>query len=399
MIVYYRIKSPLSQASDTRMSRFVREVEDALGEELRQTGLDTYLQAPFALLYVASGGSEGYFLEVFERLKDRECYILTSGEANSLAASMEILSYLKQNGGAGRILHGDPVSVAEKIRALCAAHRAMDALRGRKLGCIGKPSDWLIASRCDPAALERKLGLRTADIPMEELLSEIGQRRYEENAYTARFKALPFDPAEVEKALWIYGAVKRLTERHGLSGVSVRCFDLLDTVHSTGCLALSILNSEGICAACEGDMPALLSMAVLKSLTGEDLFMCNPSRFDTKEGTATFAHCTLPVTMPARFCLNTHFESGIGAAVQGSFDPGSCTLFKCAGDLSRYYVCEGEILETPFSDMLCRTQVRVRLDDFTYFLTDPIGNHHILCKGKHAAEVMAFFELLNAAKG
>ena len=44
--------------------------------------------------------------------------------------------------------------------------------------------------------------------------------------------------------------------------------------------------------------------------------------------------------------------------------------------------------------MLCRTQVRLALNDFSYFLTDPIGNHHILCKGSHAEEIEAFFELL-----
>ncbi|MBQ9911359.1 MAG: hypothetical protein IJM50_07665 [Lachnospiraceae bacterium] len=394
MIRYYQIKSPLSQVNDERIARFIGKIENELQEELKRVELDDYLNAEFALLYVASGGSEGYFLQVFDRLKDRKCYILTSGEANSLAASMEILSYLRQHGGSGQILHGDPALLAKKIRALKAAHSAIGALKGRKIGCIGRPSDWLIASHIDAEALDRKLGLKTVDIPMEELLSEIKKERYEENEHTRHLKEKEFDAYEVEKALHIYGAVKRLVRRHDLAGVSVRCFDLLDTVHSTGCLALSILNSEGIYSACEGDMPALLSMAVLGSVTKEDLFMCNPSVFDTKEGYATFAHCTLPLTMPDRFKLDTHFESGIGVAIRGSFDPCDCTLFKCSGDLSRYYVTEGKILDTPFCDALCRTQVRVRLNDFSYFLNDPIGNHHILCRGSHAAEVMAFFDLL-----
>ena len=394
MIDYYLIRSPLSQRSEEAMMNYVRLLSLALNEEVRRVDLSAYLQDGFALLYVASGGSEGYFLEVFEHLKDRTCYILTSGESNSLAASMEILSYIRKHGGSGRILHGDVSSVAAKILALRNAHRAFDRLQGKKLGCIGKPSDWLIASDYDAVAVQRKLGVETVSIPMEELLSEIALNRYDGNEYTERFKKASFDREEIEKALYIYGAFQRITDRYGLSGVSVRCFDLLDTVHSTGCLGLSILNSLGICGACEGDMPSLLSMAVLGSLTGEDLFMCNPSRFDTKEGTATFAHCTLPVTMPDRFSLNTHFESGIGVAVQGSFAPGSCTLFKCSGDLSRHFAIEGRILDTPFSDSLCRTQVRVGIDDFSYFLTDPIGNHHILCRGCRKAEIEAFFALL-----
>ncbi len=395
MIRYYQIRSPLHAATEERMTAFIRQLEQELGEELQRVDLADWLQEDFALLYVASGGSEGYFLEVFDQLKRRKCYILTSGESNSLAASMEILSFLKKHGGAGQILHGDTASVAGEIRALRNAHRALRCLRGKKLGCIGEPSSWLIASDYDAAAAEEKLGLGYVQIPMEELLAEIALNRYEDNEYTELFKAYAFDHGEIEKALFIYGAFRRLVDRYGLCGVTVRCFDLLDSVHSTGCLGLSILNSEGIYGGCEGDMPSLLSMALMGSVTGEDLFMCNPSRFDTKDGCATFAHCTLPVTMPARFKLNTHFESGIGAAVQGSFDEGGCTLFKCSGDLSRFFVTEGRILETPFSEMLCRTQVRVGLDDFSYFLTDPIGNHHILCKGEHAAEIKAFFDLLN----
>ena len=396
MVQYYQIRSPLSQSTEEHMTRYIRLLSEELGEELCRVELVDYLKNDFALLYVASGGSEGYFLEVFDRLKEKKCYILTSGESNSLAASMEILSYLRKHGGTGHILHGDVKSVASEIRALRNAHRALGALRGRKLGCIGEPSDWLIASDYDPAAIQEKLGLGFVSVSMEELLSEIAEGRYEDNAYTELFKKQSFDRKELEKALSIYGAFRRLADRYGLLGVSVRCFDLLDTVRSTGCLGLSILNSTGVYGGCEGDMPSLLSMVLLGTVTGEDVFMCNPSRFDTKEGCATFAHCTLPVTMPAHFRLNTHFESGIGAAVQGSFDPGDCTVFKCAGDLSRSFVKEARIVDTPWSNMLCRTQVRVAIDDFSYFLQDPIGNHHILCKGKHKKEMEAFFGLLKS---
>ena len=397
MVDFYQIRSPLSQITEERMGQYVRALSQTLGEPLQKVPLEQYLSDDFALLYVASGGSEGYFLEVFDQLKGRHCYILTSGESNSLAASMEILSYLRKHGGSGEILHGDIDQVAGQIRALNRAHRALSALKGRKLGCIGAPSDWLIASNYSPDAMMEKLGLGFVSIPMEELLGEIGKSRYEPNAYTDLFRKQDFDAGEIEKALYVYGAFQRIVEKYDLCGVSVRCFDLLDTVHTTGCLGLSILNSMGVYGGCEGDMPALLSMAVLGSITGEPLFLCNPSRFDTREGYAIFAHCTIPVTMLKSFCLNTHFESGIGAAVQGTFESGDCTLFKCEGDLSRYHVQQGRIVDVPFSDMLCRTQIKVCLDDFSYFLTKPINNHHILCRGSHAAEVDAFFKLLNRA--
>ncbi len=394
MAVFYQIKSPLSQITEERMHRYIDSLSDALGEKLEKVSLDQYLADDFALLYVASGGSEGYFLEVFDQLKSRHCYILTSGDSNSLAASMEILSFLKKHGGSGEILHGDIEQVAGRICALKNAHRAKASLKGKKLGCIGKPSDWLIASDYAPRAMMDKLGMGFVSIEMSELLAEIAKESYPENEYTTLFKKQAFDKAEIEKALYVYGAFKRLVEKYDLCGVSVRCFDLLDTVKTTGCLGLSILNAEGIYGGCEGDVPALLSMAVLGAVTGEPLFMCNPSRFDTKAGTAVFAHCTIPVTMLKSFCFNTHFESGIGVAVQGTFEEGPCTIFKCEGDLSRFHAQEGTILDMPWSDMLCRTQIKVKLDDFSYFLTNPINNHHVLCRGNHAADMEAFFKLI-----
>lgn len=394
MVDYYQIKSPLSQTTDGHITRFIGAVSAALGDELRSVPLEQYLSDDFALLYVASGGSEFYFLEVFEQLKTRPCYILTSGESNSLAASMEILSFLRKHGGCGEILHGDVGEVAEKIRNLRQAHCAKAALRGKKIGTIGAPSDWLIASNSSEQALLDKLGLGFVTIPMEALLAEAAKKTYVPNEYTAAFLAKGYDRAEVENALYVYGAVRRLVDKYDLCGVTVRCFDLLDTVHTTGCLALSILNDEGVCAGCEGDVPALLSMVVLRAVTGEASFLCNPSRLCPKEGYGVFAHCTVPVGMLKDYCLNTHFESGIGVAVQGTFAESPCTVFKCEGDLSRYFVREGKLTPSPYSEILCRTQMQLWLDDFSYFLTEPINNHHVVCLGKHAAAVDAFFRLL-----
>lgn len=394
MPAYYQIRSPLSQITEQHMTDYIDAVSQALGEKLEKVSLEQYLAEDFALLYVASGGSEGYFIQAFDRLKDRHCYILTSGESNSLAASMEILSFLNKHGGSGEILHGDIQQIAEKIRLIANAHRAKAALKGKNLGCIGEPSEWLIACNYSPEAMMEKLGMGFVKIGMEEFLSEIARNEYPENEYTRAFKAKGYKAEEVEKALYVYGAVKRLCDKYQLSGVTVRCFDLLDTVYTTGCLALSILNDEGICGGCESDVPALLSMAILGAVSGEPMFLCNPSRFDTKAGTAVFAHCTIPTTMLKDFCLNTHFESGIGVAVQGTFAESDCTIFKCEGDLSRWHAQEGSIIPTPFSNKLCRTQIKLRLDDFSYFLTKPINNHHIICRGRHAAELEAFFKIL-----
>ena len=108
--------------------------------------------------------------DYYQQIKDRYTYILTSGETNSLAASMEILSFLNKHGGKGEILHGDIEEIAQKIKLLVKIHNAKKSLKGKNIGSIGKPSSWLIASNYSPDAMMEKLGLGFVDISMEEMI-------------------------------------------------------------------------------------------------------------------------------------------------------------------------------------------------------------------------------------
>ena len=395
-IPVYKVQSPLTQVNAEHVSSYFKALEDALGEPLVLTAMEEFAREPFGLVFVASGGSEGIFLSQYEKIADRPVYILTSGESNSLAASMEILSYLQQHEKQGEILHGSVASVAARIRALSGAQRARARLRGMRLGLIGDPSAWLIASPADDAACCEKLGISLVKLPMSELLDEIHKGGYEDNEWTLKLKALDYDPAELDKALTVYGALRRIVDRHGLSGVSVHCFDLLDSVHTTGCLALAILNAEGVYGGCEGDVPSLLSMVILGEVSGEPVFMCNPSRIDTAAGEMVLAHCTLPVNMPYSMSLTTHFESGIGVAIAGSIPERACTIFKTSAALDRHFAKEGVIMQNLREPTLCRTQIKLKLDDFSYFLTKPIQNHHLVCLGEHKAALDELFAGLNA---
>ena len=135
----------------------------------------------------------------------------------------------------------------------------------------------------------------------DELISEIEKKSYPESAYTQELLKKPFDHDQVVQALEIYGAFRRLVERYQLAGVSVRCFDLLTLVKNTGCLGLALLNANGIFGGCEADLPTLLSMSILGTVSGQHAFQCNPSRVDRAANEIVFAHCTLPLDMPEKY--------------------------------------------------------------------------------------------------
>jgi L-fucose isomerase-like protein len=256
-------------------------------------------------------------------------------------------------------------------------------MKGCRLGIIGEPSDWLISSHADKEAVMRRLGISLIDIPMQELLDVMAVtplRTTSEQAPTDAIKnALPV-------AEQIYDALKTIVDRHQLQGFTIRCFDLLTAVHNTGCLALAKLNAEGIVAGCEGDVPAMLSMKIAQSLLGVSGFQANPASINPKTGEMLFAHCTIPFNLVERYEFDTHFESGIGVGIRGYMKEGPVTIFKVSGDLSRFFIEEGELIRNQAKSDLCRTQQVIQLShpsQASYFLTNPIGNHHIILPGHH----------------
>jgi L-fucose isomerase-like protein len=353
------------------VSAVTREFLESLNIAYDLKGADfaDYGRQGLNLIYVRTGGTEGIFKRLLPELQAksrRPFYLLTSGKSNSLAASMEILSYLRQNGIQGEIIHGSAEYIGRRIALLAKVEDARRQLDGVKLGIIGKPSDWLISSHADKDAVRQQLGIELTDIAMQEL----------------------FDAVEAKGD--IYEALKVIISQHQLQGFTLRCFDLLSTVKDTGCMPLARLNAEGYVAGCEGDVPAMLSMMIVRSLTGVSGFQANPAHINPETGEMLFAHCTIPLNMVERYELDTHFESGIGTGIRGFMKPGPVTIFKVSGDLSRRFIAEGELIENQSKPDLCRTQQLIRLSDksqTSYFLTNPIGNHHIILPG-HLKELL-----------
>ena len=161
---------------------------------------------------------------------------------------------------------------------------------------------------------------------------------------------------------------------------------------NTGCLGLALLNANGIFGGCEADLPTLISMSILGTVSGQHAFQCNPSRVDRAANEIVFARCTLPLDMPEKYHLDTHFESKIGVAIAGDIPLGKVTIFKASADLSHYFVASGEIVEDLHEDDLCRTQIWVHCDvPVEQFLNSHVGNHYLVCRGDYAGAVRACF--------
>lgn len=393
-IAIYTLTSGLHD--EAAVAHVTKEFLGTLGIEydFRGGNFADYGSHALDLIFVRTGGTEGLFQRLLPDLRSRSSrpfYLLASGQSNSLAASIEILSFLRQQGVPGEILHGSSKYVSTRIQLLARVGEARAWLNGKRLGIIGRPSDWLIASHADKEVLARLLGLQLVDVEMQQLIDEITflPATSDPNGYDSDNEVVK---TSLPGAVRIYLALQRIVEKHRLNGLSIRCFDLLTAVHNTGCLALARLNAEGLVAGCEGDVPAMVSMMVARSLTGVSGFQANPASINPETGEMMLAHCTIPLDMVSRYEFDTHFESGIGVGIRGYMDEGPVTVFKVAGDLSRHFVAEGTLLRCEARRDLCRTQFAIQMDNpsqTTYFLTNPIGNHHIVISGHHKDAIEA----------
>ena len=372
-----------------------------MGDESVETRLIAPLQTLPDAVMIATGGVENLFKRIWTTIDvemmcaphhPKAVTMIADGRNNSLAAALEILTYLGNNGMEGRIVHG----TNEEIISNLVETFQETSLQGR-IGLFGQPSDWLIASGVDRDYLLQHYGIEVVDIDLQRLIEGIKtvpQNEAEKvaQAMVKRVKAVkePSD-ADMLEAAKAYLAIKRICQEERLDAMTIRCFDIVKACGTTSCLALALLNDEGIVAGCEGDMQTLLSMLLAKRLCGEVAFMANPSQLTDE--TSMLAHCTIPLTMCNETVIRSHFESSIGVAIQGLLPLTDYTLFKWGGpQLDRYFVTEAQAVETPYSNHFCRTQITLNVNLKPYLLQHSIGNHHVIIRGRHAEEIRRFMQ-------
>ena len=280
------------------------------------------------------------------------------------------------------------------------AEALVKALGGCTIGLIGEASPWLIASGIDKEALSERCGVSFREISIGTLADKyLGYRelwknhtlsagaRAELDEVLCRFScSLEGDRTaeDLSDAAIMYLALASLCKEEHLDAVTVKCFDLLSSCKTTACLALALLNDNGIIAGCEGDIPSICTMLAVYKALGRPSFMANPASIDNDNLSIDFAHCTIPTVMVESCTLPSHFESGIGIGINGEVPLGNYTLCKLSGKtLERSLICNGRLVKGEYLSNRCRTQVRFIFEskaEFDAFCKARVGNHIILFK-------------------
>lgn len=381
-----------------------RKFADALatlnGRSLAMEALDP--ERPLVLL-VISGGTEALIVDCVAKRHaayGREPVLLLAHPGNnSLAASLEALARLRQMDIKGEIIFFPQAADRSALSGLADRVKDMAVLRRlqqSRVGLIGKPSEWLVASTTDDRTFQTTWGIRIIHYSLAQVFAPLTERTIPAKG-SGNVMAGFTGSGAYDQASRVYELLDQLARDEQLDALSVECFSLFHHFQTHGCLALARLNDAGIMAGCEGDLVSTLGLLWIKFLLGQNSWMANPVEVNQSTHTLWLAHCTVPTSMVETVSEATHFETGCGVAVSGRFANGPVTLLRIGGTaLDKIWLAEAEITATDTNPHRCRTQALVQFKDASplqELLHHPLGNHLILTRGAHARRLYGWWKM------
>lgn len=343
----------------------------------------------FDFLFILTGGSEKQAMQLIKN--QRFVLILALSENNAFAAASEVKAYCQQK-QIGSIIINLQVekNLQPKLKNYLACMQALKQLSKQTVALLGNPSDWLIASTVKEPILDQKLGIQIQRVTWEAQ-DEVASF----SAQPAFLKHFNKNGTKMEASSQVYALLRNLIQKEKVDAITVECFPMVKEQGVTACLALSKLNAEGIPAGCEGDLTSIIGKMIAKTLTGQIPWMANLVAIE--EESVFFAHCTISTDLVTDFTITTHFETGVGTALQGNFKSNHVTVMRLKNDLSKGFLSRGNILERPKRSDACRTQIAVKLPsrDLEKLRKKPLGNHHLILPGDHCDLLKSFFKLID----
>lgn len=340
---------------------------------------------PDTILFM-SGGSERRAIELSGM--NHPVLLLSIRGNNAYAAATEVMAWMVNNNRIALLsdaLDAAESGLLENWRRTVTAFKRME---GTKAGLIGSVSEWLVASDVSSDRLKNVFDVSLKVIPWFSLPDYSSMEP--DKSLLKRFNGS--EAAGLEDAARVLTLLRQTVREHDLNAIAVECFSLVQQRGVTACLALAQLNTEGLVAACEGDIASMAGMMLLKAVTGSVPWMANLTRLTHK--TVILSHCTIPFNMVSGIKLPTHYETGCSLAVDGAIAATDVTILRMSDTLDRVFIAEGKVVRHPHLEDACRTQTEIELQSERIDLLRnmPLGNHHLMIPGKLAGLLSFVFK-------
>ena len=260
-------------------------------------------------------------------------------------------------------------------------------------------SPFVVTSLPDPKMAQRTLGVEILACEPSQLLdfyrmADGDQVKRLANDWVQAAESIqePKD-SDLHKSARFHLAVRGLLEEYEANAFAINCIPLVEELQATPCLALVRMNDEGIPAACEGDLTALMSMIVMERLADRPTFMGNIVYVNPEERVIEVNHCVLPLRVcgydePTKpYVLRDYHGRNMGVTAAWTPDlERDVTVARFDADLKEFVFVRGELIG--YGEDYCRSNLRIKLDNVRGFMDQIRGNHHIIAYGDHGKQIV-----------
>ena len=365
-------------------------------DEARRIG-DKY-RGSLPILIALTGGTSRLMKEFTTAGDYSRVILIGHGDHNSLPSVIAARSRLDIEGVWSWIYHckrPDSPECSAVIDEAVKVAAAVSKLIGSRILLISETSE----KTDEVEDFENKFEANVDVLTINQVLSRLGEadeklmRHFYEVVEKYEFNA-PRDM--LEHVARLYAILKSIVEENGYAGIAVDCFIYLLKYKITPCLALAVLNGDGVATACEADLGSLALMIISRELTGYTGWIANTSVF--RGNRIYLSHCTIAYNMIMSGKVLTHFESGYPYGLSGRLPPVTYTIASMSRDYSTIAIDTGRVTSSGLLyDSMCRTQAIFEVD----YNTEEIplyapANHHLLIPGDVRNLLKALASLLGS---
>jgi len=383
--LYLRVQIvALNDFSEAQVNSAKHELELALPD----VTLNFVNNDPLAIFFL-SGGTERRSLEI---IGDKTNIILLAfSRDNAYASASEVKAYLGNQGVKSWLCNMSDDLMVDQLKRFISVWTRVRGFTHKRIGLIGKVSDWLVFSNPKAELLKAKFGIRMKVFPWSDF-PEMKTFPHS-NEYLEFYKG--YGDTQLEEHSRVHYLIEQVIDEYKLDGVAVECFSILQNANETACLSLAFLNQKGIPASCEGDLVSLTGMLLIKHITGLIPWMANLSGLFSDR--VEFSHCTIAPMYLEDYELKTHFETGKGLAVSGVLSSENYTILRFDQNFENAFIAQGVNVPQEWKPFACRAQLTLSLQDSDTqkMQNSPLGNHHLIIPGDFTEVLRIACEYLN----
>jgi L-fucose isomerase-like protein len=250
------------------------------------------------------------------------------------------------------------------------ALRVIKAMKMAKIGIIGYRADGFFNVGVQDNLLYGQTGAlvdhyELSDVHNHEVTDEQVEQRKEQ--LKATFDVSTLSQYQVDKVAQLSAKLDGFYRMHSLSALAIRCWpEFARDFGVSPCAAMSLLQSEGLILACEGDIDGALSMIAHKALGAETPFLFDFSQVDFEQDFALFWHCGVaPCNLWDGACnrsLDTYFAGGKGVTADFVLKSGQLSVLRMDSARGAYRMFLQQAKAVPMEKLLKGTYMKAVFD-------------------------------------